>query len=153
MGRIAVKILNGKKLCSKCKEEKTISNFYPDKTLKCGYSSWCNTCKTPVKTSWRKKQPPTSKTQKEYYRKCILKRKYGLTENEYNILLEDQDHSCAICKSSFSSFKPYVDHCHHTGIVRGLLCINCNTGLGHFKDKPKLLNLAIQYLQLNLQNQ
>ena len=38
MGRIAVKILNGKKLCSKCKEEKTISNFYPDKTLKFDYS-------------------------------------------------------------------------------------------------------------------
>lgn len=72
MGRIAVKILNGKKLCSKCKEEKTISNFYPDKTLKCGYSSWCNTCKTPVKTSWRKKN-----------NLLLVKPKKSITENAF----------------------------------------------------------------------
>lgn len=49
---------------------------------------------------------------------------------------------CTIC----GEFGDQVDHCHTTGQVRGLLCINCNTGLGKFKDDPMLLEFARLYL-------
>lgn len=74
-----------------------------------------------------------------------LKKKYGISLEDYAKLVNNQEHSCAICETVTE--KLYVDHCHNTGIVRGLLCINCNTGLGHFKDNSKLLKKAIQYIE------
>ena len=75
---------------------------------------------------------------------------YGLTPEEYQSILEAQDHSCAICKTKDAlNGKPnrmYVDHCHTTGKVRGLLCQKCNSGLGMFKDDPEMLMNAINYL-------
>jgi hypothetical protein len=57
---------------------------------------------------------------------------------------------CAICGSeetnNIKTNKMYVDHCHETGKVRGLLCNGCNSGLGHFKDSINNLKLAIEYL-------
>lgn len=81
-----------------------------------------------------------------------LKIKYNLTETKYNKLLEKQRGVCAICfvdKVSLNSKRRNwnVDHCHLTGKVRGLLCDNCNQGLGKFKDKTDLLMNAINYLE------
>lgn len=62
---------------------------------------------------------------------------------------------CAICKEPQSVLlkgelkRLAVDHCHKTKKIRGLLCDNCNKGLGLFKDKPELLNSASEYLRLN----
>lgn len=77
-----------------------------------------------------------------------LKRLYGITLEEYNILLEAQNSKCAICKINASEFKKdlAVDHCHTTGAVRGLLCTKCNPGLGYFQDSTELLKAAIEYL-------
>lgn len=62
-------------------------------------------------------------------------------------LTKKQDGLCAICDSQFSyKRKRVVDHCHKTGDIRGLLCYNCNLGLGMFKDNCDLLNRAIIYL-------
>lgn len=77
-------------------------------------------------------------------------KKYGVSYEEYCDMLEKQDHCCAICggvethrrKKNLS-----VDHCHTTGKVRGLLCSECNTGLGKFKDSLDLLEKAKEYLQ------
>ena len=75
-----------------------------------------------------------------------LLNEYGITEEEYNILLEKQRFGCAICGGCGK--RPLaVDHDHATGIIRGLLCDSCNIGLGNFQDSPNLLNLAIQYLK------
>lgn len=75
---------------------------------------------------------------------------YGLTPETYQELSESQDHVCAICGSPYgleSQKHPlYVDHCHETGKVRGLLCSHCNAGLGHFRDNPELLMEAARYL-------
>lgn len=73
------------------------------------------------------------------------KNKYGLTTQEYNNLNEQQEYKCAICEKKISKGL-YVDHCHDTGVVRGLLCHSCNIGLGHFKDRPELLRNAIKYI-------
>lgn len=72
-------------------------------------------------------------------------RTYGISEEEYNILFNSQNGKCKICHC-VSNRKLSVDHSHSTGKIRGLLCHNCNVGLGHFKDDPILLQTALEYL-------
>lgn len=73
--------------------------------------------------------------------------KYGITKADFELMLINQDHSCDICNTGFSeSIRPYIDHCHTSKQVRGLLCFHCNTGLGHFKDNPDVMAKAREYL-------
>jgi len=74
-----------------------------------------------------------------------LRKTYGISLEDFARMVDKQDHSCAICKRKVE--KLFVDHCHETGSIRGLLCMNCNTGLGHFRDDPKVLKEAIKYLK------
>ena len=86
------------------------------------------------------------------------KRKYGISPEEYDAMLEEQNNKCKICLISFDD-KTYIfsdgrspihtDHCHTTNKIRGLLCNFCNVGLGHFKDDPELLIKAANYLKHN----
>lgn len=77
-----------------------------------------------------------------------FKKKYGISLEKYKQLDKAQNSLCAICNKPCSSGRKLaVDHCHTTLNVRALLCINCNQGLGSFKDNPDLLNKAIQYLK------
>ena len=77
-----------------------------------------------------------------------LLRKYGIDADQYDRMVESQNNKCKICGTDeprgTGGWK--VDHCHSTGKVRGLLCNNCNLGLGYFKDNIKSLEAAIQYL-------
>lgn len=76
---------------------------------------------------------------------------YGLTPEEYEKMLENQGGVCAICQSPHPRMKNakrlYVDHCHETGTVRGLLCHQCNAMLGHSGDSPETLRKAAIYLE------
>tara|TARA_R110002126_G_scaffold176577_1_gene325196 strand:- start:1845 stop:2261 length:417 start_codon:yes stop_codon:yes gene_type:complete len=83
-------------------------------------------------------------------------RKYGITAADHALMLKEQKNKCKICRVTFvnendKNYKKclgeYVDHCHTTNKVRGLLCHKCNTGLGHFKDNIKNLQRAINYLK------
>ncbi len=81
--------------------------------------------------------------------KSHLARKYGLSIEDYNQMLIEQGNKCSICGSSGSGEdknKFVVDHCHHTGKVRGLLCWPCNIGLGMFRDNLDLLDKIKIYL-------
>jgi hypothetical protein len=69
--------------------------------------------------------------------------RYGLTRETHEALELAQDARCAICDGALPL---RVDHDHSTGRVRGLLCHNCNVGLGHFRDDPALLRRALAYL-------
>lgn len=89
---------------------------------------------------WRKKNPDKIKL---FNFKTKLKLYYNLSYFEYKELLEKQNSTCAICNKVD---KLVVDHCHSTLKVRGLLCNNCNLGLGQFKESPELLNKALNYL-------
>jgi hypothetical protein len=84
------------------------------------------------------------KTQYKSRRKYALKKKYNITLEEYNSMAHSQENKCAICGDI--SGKLCVDHDHKTGEVRGLLCTNCNTSLGKFKDSIEILKNAISYL-------
>jgi hypothetical protein len=85
----------------------------------------------------------------ESVRDYRLRKEFGITAGEYDTILELQDGRCAICRSEFADgrgHRLHVDHCHDTGRVRGILCGNCNLGLGKFQDDPVLLGRAINYL-------
>jgi len=74
------------------------------------------------------------------------KNKYGLSKEEYDNMFVSQSNRCAICDNPFDENKACVDHSHDSGLVRGLLCTNCNRGLGAFKDDITLIKNAIKYL-------
>lgn len=78
-----------------------------------------------------------------------LRRKYGITLAERNAMIADQCGLCAICAAplDLQSRRTHVDHDHNTGRVRGVLCHDCNTGLGMFKDSIASLEFALAYLR------
>ena len=84
--------------------------------------------------------------------KSFIQRTYGITAEEYYDMLAAQDNKCAICESEevnssrVSSGKLFIDHCHDTGKVRGLLCSKCNHSIGLLNDDVDLLRKAIDYL-------
>ena len=91
---------------------------------------------------WQRSNPEKRKAQR-------LK-KYGISLEDHRLLMDKQDWKCAICgysDLSKSNFFPVVDHCHDTGKVRGMLCMNCNNGLGKFLDSPEFLRRAADYLE------
>lgn len=81
---------------------------------------------------------------------CNVMVTHGITRNDYERMFTEQEGRCAICggtesrKGKRHAFQ--VDHNHSTGVVRGLLCFECNVGLGKFKDSPVMLNRAAEYL-------
>ncbi len=82
-------------------------------------------------------------------RKAQRLKKYGIEPSDFMDMLASQNGMCAICGHedlTNRSFFPVVDHCHTTGRVRGLLCMNCNQGIGKFKDDVNRLFSAIAYL-------
>jgi|ERR1035437_99528 hypothetical protein len=80
-------------------------------------------------------------------RRCHLVSQYAITPEEYDRLFIKQFGRCAICDSLPGVRRLGVDHDHNTGVVRGLLCNRCNTGLGYFSDNPLSLRNAARYLQ------
>lgn len=111
------------------------------------YNLVCSKCKGQE----RRRQIRLLKTAEERFqdsRRDRLRTKFKLTPQEYDVLLESQGGVCAICKqpNPNETFMP-VDHDHVTGKVRGILCPNCNNGLGRFKDDVDRLSNAIDYLK------
>ncbi len=96
------------------------------------------------------KKRDQTETRQEAIRRCILKREYKITLEQYQQKLVEQDFRCQICKTTESivgrAFS--VDHDHVTGHIRGLLCNNCNAGLGFFKDSISVLHEAAIYLEV-----
>jgi hypothetical protein len=72
--------------------------------------------------------------------------KYGLTKEQYDALVEAAGGTCQICGVAFGD-EFHVDHCHETGLVRGLLCRRCNYALGWMDDSPPRLLAAYMYLK------
>ena len=131
------------KKCSKCKEMKPLGRFYQNRKEKDGRNAWCKEC---VKSSRQ------SAHSKETVRRSKLKRKYGMTVEEYDCLLAGQNGVCVICgkkevrKNQYGVTRLSVDHNHKTGEIRGLLCNKCNVFLGHLESNYGLLFRALDYL-------
>lgn len=77
-------------------------------------------------------------------------RRYGMTAEQAIAYEREGGGACWICRGPFNPERrePHWDHDHATGELRGLLCSNCNLGLGYFKDAPERLSAAIEYLTL-----
>lgn len=96
----------------------------------------------------RRKRQADPESAYRYKRDHQLKSEFGISLNEYEEILGSQNGVCAICKQPQEKTL-CVDHCHKTGVVRGLLCDNCNNGLGRFGDNPEILISAIDYLTIS----
>lgn len=127
------------KQCKKCKQDKSILDFYKAKSNKDGLTSLCKPCEIIHKNT-----PKRRKSKKNYF----IKSEYGLDNSQYNHMLAQQDNCCAICKIHRSKLKINlaVDHCHLTGKVRGLLCGKCNRAIGLLKDSIENILSALNYL-------
>ena len=93
------------------------------------------------KREWNKRNPENYKFNKF---KSVLRKKYNLELVEYELMKSLQQDKCKICQKIV---KLVVDHSHTTDRVRGLLCSNCNAGLGFFKDNEDFLKNALVYLK------
>jgi hypothetical protein len=128
------------KHCCVCKELKPLTEFNLHGGRKDGRQTYCIPCYRAETTKW-------------YY-----KRKHGISLEERDNLLKDQDYKCLICSESIqfetgrgsrTGSSAVVDHCHGKGHIRGILCGHCNTGLGSFRDNIQFLESAIEYLKNN----
>ena len=78
-------------------------------------------------------------------RRGMRKYRHGITDEQFVILLNNQNYQCAIC-GDIITHASHLDHDHKTGKIRGILCPQCNHGLGQFKDSIFNLSKAIDYL-------
>jgi hypothetical protein len=134
--------------CSSCKEYKELDLFPKANNKKRGYAWICKVCKKEKLV--KKKNSMTAEEWKQLNKKYWIKCDYGITLDDYNNKLKEQNHKCAICKTDEVDTVNgvlHVDHCHTTKQVRGLLCLFCNTALGKFKDSEDLMQEAINYLR------
>jgi len=150
------KIENNKKLCPKCNQIFSLSNFHKDLRRTNKYQLWCKQCGLNAKNEHYKNMNIIRKNRySEGIRNSALKHNYGITLIEYNKILEKQNGVCAICNKpetqhSYPTGKVdslRVDHNHKTNKIRGLLCSKCNFGISQFNDNIKLMRIAINYLR------
>lgn len=135
------------RICRECKVEHPIEYYYVHKgprTSKGYRRPVCNACSNKQTIEWRKNNPDKCKI---YRRKNKLKKKYGISLEQYDEMLKQQNGVCYICHKLESNGKPlYVDHCHKSGIIRKLLCDKCNFTLGLMNEDKTLLNKLIDYI-------
>lgn len=134
--------------CPNCKETKPVSEFPGTRK-----GQWCKECKKHyARDYYRARRAENPTYGREAQRKSVLKR-YGLSLEDFNRMLEEQDGKCAICSKppgttdGVDRNRLVIDHSHATGKARALLCDFCNRGLGIFFDDPALLVAAADYLR------
>ena len=133
------------KTCIKCKQLLPITEFHRNRSKPGGRQNFCRQCAKAIKKARSNGQP-------EYRRWEQIKRKYGMTQHEWEALFKEQDECCAICKTKVPGGSNWhTDHCHDSGKVRGILCCNCNQGLGQIGDNN--LIAAVFYLQKHRQEE
>ena len=160
------------KICTICGLDLPLDEFAVRKGTPTGRTYNCRSCFKAMrneKTRERYHNDPEFRQKRyEYFRayrernaelvakkqQAVRVRRYGITSADYYRMLEEQNGGCAICGLPEQStyFKRLsVDHDHDTNKVRGLLCSECNFGLGKFKDDIDLLIKASKYLKNNSQ--
>jgi hypothetical protein len=141
----------------KCKLEKSKEDFYKHKSHSDGLYDYCKPCWTSYQYSPEQKLKTNKRnierghqSQKKYewLRNYNLKKKYGITLNQYNQKLIEQSGNCALCEKNHRDCKNglVVDHDHSSGKVRDLLCVSCNLLIGNSREKSELLIKAVSYL-------
>jgi len=140
--------------CGQCKKRQCMR----DKAKPSGFRAKCCTCsRTPagrkVAGQWYKKQKPRLYRDIKHSKWVQkLRREYGLSESEYDGLVKAAGGKCSICreperiKVNGQTARLCVDHCHVTGVARGVLCRRCNVMIAHADRNPNIFILAMKYL-------
>lgn len=158
------------KMCTECRISKPLEEFYPDSRRRDGCASKCAECANRIRVehyekmdkeelvAWQLRKRQAAREKYRDNKEEILEKqswqnlfkKYGLTKEQYEALLELQNGVCAICgraqEDSITLRRLGVDHCHKTGKVRGLLCQRCNSAIGFLSDDHDLLRKAVKYV-------
>jgi hypothetical protein len=127
------------RVCNKCKKTLHVTRFSTKKTKgnerSYRFNSPCIKCSS-------------NDRYKNYIKAYLRMRNFSLTTEQYESMLLEQNNKCKICGIDRSDVKKdfAVDHCHKTQKIRGLLCSNCNTGIGFLNDDISILRKAIKYL-------
>ena len=132
------------RVCKVCNIEKDSSDFYTGRKD-------CKECKNAAaRKKWAENIEASSRYKKRA-RERAKERRYGITQDEFDIMLVNQNNKCKLCNNTFKNSKDtHIDHCHSSSKVRGLLCSSCNIALGQFNDNLDILDNAIKYLQKHL---
>lgn len=131
------------KRCWCCKTVKPLEAFYRNRGEKDGRCGRCAQCSR----DHRKENP---ERYRKYKHDTHLRSNYGVSPERYQEMLAAAHGQCRICKSAEPGGGKRnfaVDHCHETGVVRGLLCNRCNRALGMFGDSADTLRAAAAYLE------
>jgi hypothetical protein len=135
--REARQLPEGHRYCPDCDTVKPIDDFPRNRSDSTGFASYCKPCHN---TRGRETKQRLYGGTREYH----LRRRYRIGQKEFDALLAGQGGVCAICGAPDPQ---HVDHDHVFGNVRGILCFNCNGGLGQFKADVQNLSKAISYLR------
>ena len=161
------------KTCSICGIKKPLEDFYRAVGMRDGHRSECKSCNlankrqryatdpqkyigmvqrwqaaNPERVRASRKQRNARPEVKRLQRDAYYQRTYGISADVFDRLLQEQNGCCAICCARPTDIaQMHLDHDHRNGQLRGLLCFNCNQGLGQFRDDPSLLLRAIVYLR------
>lgn len=160
------------KVCTKCGERKPLTEFHRQSEARDGRRPDCKACNLARQRArrdanpelnrarvraWREANPGRDRERMDRFaaagkrrlsnRRSHLKRKYGLTIEQYDEMLAVQGGGCAICtRQPRDDISLHVDHCHETGEIRGILCFRGNNALGDFGHDRALLHAAAAYL-------
>jgi hypothetical protein len=138
------------KICIGCNIQKHKSCFNFQHANPDGLNKHCKDC---LEAGIRFKKPRKKRTY-DQNRNEQLKKKFGISSSDFDIMLSNQGNGCAICGDEnplpsrghgTSGF--VVDHCHETGIIRAILCGNCNKAIGFMRDDPTTAGKAAEYLK------
>jgi hypothetical protein len=161
------------KWCKDCGELKPLDQFYKSAGMRDGHRNDCKTCNLAEKRRRYAADPAKYKAfvkrwqqannerlnayrrehnarpeRKRALRDGYYRRKFGISADEFDELLDKQGGGCAICrKRPERDASLHLDHDHETGVVRGILCLSCNQGIGKFRDDAGLLERAAAYLR------
>ncbi len=152
---------NTLRTCTVCKNQLSLSAFHKDTGCTDGYKPQCKACRKIGRVAYRDNPKAKEARKRAYQRRrerigaegikwLIFKSKYGISQEDYERMLSEQNGKCAICFSSDPKSGHgllVVDHCHSNGHVRGLLCTPCNFALGSMGDSIEKLESAIVYLK------
>lgn len=146
------------KTCRSCSRELSADSFY--KRTEGTLRGECKDCwRIKCADSYQRRKPQVAQRQKTYYEthkeqyaaaqhRRRLKQRYDLSPEDYDAMLEEQGGVCKACgRPCPTGNRLAVDHCHKTGKIGGLLCVNCNKAAGHLYDDPELCLALAAYLR------
>lgn len=140
-----------KKYCPKCDRWFKRTEFYKNAGTSDGLTSYCKKCNVKVNKQYKQNNKEFNAKAQQSQKRM---RNHKITGEKFNEILKLQNNKCAICENEFTH-TPVIDHDHSCCLgryscgncTRGLLCRNCNMGLGQFKDNIEFLRNAVKYLK------